>query len=115
LLDTEVNPEAMSAAVGSDGGDGLWGRVRQAAYLESHTPHEPPFTGRQFTNDEVYQSALRQQRLRHQDATIEGILDFVRMRHDSARKQLSVLRQTDPRGASGASFSGVMESLPAQV
>ena len=114
LLDTDFNPEAMAAAVGSDGGDGLWGRVRQPAYLESHTPYEPPFTGRQFTNDEVYRSALGQQRLRHRDATIEGILDFVRMRHDSARKQLKVLRKNDPQGASGASFCGVMESLPAQ-
>jgi hypothetical protein len=37
------------------------------------------------------------------------------MRHDSARKQLAELRKTDPAGSSGASFSGVMEPLPARA
>jgi len=115
LLDTEFNPEAISAAVGSEGGDGLWERVRHAAYLESHTPYDPPFTGRQFSNEEVYQAGLRQQSLRHGEAGIEGIVNFVRMRHDSARKQLAELRKTDPAGSSGASFSGAMEPLPARA
>jgi hypothetical protein len=36
----------------------------------------------------------------------------VRMRHDRAREQLAKLRAEYPRGASGASFTGVMEALP---
>ena len=52
--------------------DGLWDRVSQAAYLESGTPDGPPFTGRQFTNDEVYRSGVRQQELRHGDGERAG-------------------------------------------
>ncbi|MBJ7598143.1 CotH kinase family protein [Candidatus Nephthysia bennettiae] len=114
LLDTEFNPDSMATLVGPEGGPGLWDRVSHAAYLESHAPHEQPFTGRQFTNDEVYLGGFKQQTLHHGEAQIEGILDFVRMRHDSARRQLAGLRRTDPAGASGAGFPGVMESLPAR-
>jgi hypothetical protein len=115
LLDTEFNPDAMAALIGPEGGPGLWDRVSHAAYLESHGPHEQPFTGRQFTNDDVYLGGLKQQTLRHGEARIEGILNFVRMRHDSARRRLADLRRAHPAGASGASFPGVMESLPARA
>ena len=57
-------------------------------------------------------NALRREYL---DSMLEGIVNFVRMRHDSARKQLAELRKTDPAGSSGASFSGVMEPLPARA
>ena len=50
LLDTQFNPDAFSQQIAADSGDGLWGRVCQAAYLESATPYSQPFTGRQFTN-----------------------------------------------------------------
>jgi CotH kinase protein len=115
LLDTDFNPDSMAALVGPEGGPGLWDRVSHAAYLESHSPHEQPFTGRQFTNDEVYLGGFKQQSLHRGEAQIEGIVNFVRMRHESARSQLAALRRTHPAGASGASFSGVMESLPARA
>jgi hypothetical protein len=100
--------------VGSDG-PGLWDRIGQAAYLESHSPYEPPFTGRQFTNDEVYQSGRLQHELERGTARIEGVLNYVRMRYDSALEQLANLRRGHPAGTSGATFSGVMESLPARA
>jgi CotH kinase protein len=97
MLDTEFNPRAFTAQIGPRAEDGLWHRVRRAAYLESHTPHGQPFTGRRYGNDEVYQSGCRQHKLRHGKKTMEGIIHYVRMRHDSARAQLKQLRRTMPR------------------
>jgi hypothetical protein len=115
LLDTDFNPDSMTALIGPEGGPGLWERVRHAAYLESNSPYEQPFTGRQFTNDEVYRAGFKQTRLQHGQAQIEGVLNFVGMRYERARRQLSLLRKTDPAGASGASFPVVMEQLPARA
>jgi CotH kinase protein len=109
LLDTDFNPAATAAAIGTGG---LWDRVAQAAYLESDTPDRQPFTGRQFTNDEVYRSGRAQQELRRGDEKAEGIVHYVRMRHDSARSQLAELRRDHPVGTSGATFSGTLEPLP---
>jgi hypothetical protein len=83
LLDTEFNPGAIAAEIGADGG-GLWDRVCQAAYLESDTPDGSPFTGRQFSNDEVYRVVHEQKEVRRGATTIEGILHYVSMRYDSA-------------------------------
>ena len=115
LLETAFAPDTISAQIGSDGDGGLWDRVCHAAYLESCTLHGKPFTGRQFTNDEVYLSAYKQNELRHGDSKIEGIFHYVRMRYDSAREQLTTFRKTYPRGASGATFSGIMETLPGRA
>lgn len=101
MLDTEFNPTAITARIGARSEDGLWHRVRQAAYLESDTPHGRPFTGRRYSNHEVYQSGCRQRGLRHGKKTVEGIVHYVRMRHDSARAQLKRLRGTIPRAADG--------------
>jgi hypothetical protein len=110
MLDTEFNPGAIAAQIGVGSEGGLWHRVRQAAYLESDTPYERPFTGRRYSNDEVYQSGCRQRQLRHGKKTIEGIVHYVRMRHDSARAQLEQLRRTIPRTVDG--FPPAAERLP---
>lgn len=102
MLDTEFNPTAIAAQIGPRAEDGLWHRVRQAAYLESDTPDGRPFTGRRYNNDEVYQSGCRQRELRHGKKTMEGIVHYVRMRHDSARAQLKRQRRTMPRAADGS-------------
>jgi hypothetical protein len=112
LLDTIFCPGAFSAQIGDEGGGGLWDRTRQAAYLESDTPHGSPFTGRQFTNHQVYNSGLKQYELIGGNYKVEGIVHYVRMRHDSAREQLAKLRKRYPSGAGGEIFSGVMETLP---
>ena len=96
-------------------GGGLWGRVCQGAYLESATPYGQPFTGRQFSNDEVYRSGCLQNELRHGNEKAEGIVHYVRMRHDSARQQLGQLRKTTPRATEGAGFPAAMEPLPPQA
>ncbi len=110
MLDTEFNPRAIAAQIGVRSEDGLWHRVRQAAYLESDTPYEKPFTGRRYSNDEVYQSGCRQRQLRHRKKNIEGIVHYVCMRHDSARAQLKQLRRTIPRTVDG--FPPAAERLP---
>ncbi len=110
VLDTEFNPGAITARIGPRSEDGLWYRVRQAAYLESDTPSGQPFTGRRYSNDEVYRSACRQHELRHGKKQMEGIVHYVRMRHDSARAQLKRLRRTMPRTADG--FHMAAEQLP---
>jgi hypothetical protein len=115
LLDTEFSPDTVAAQISPDSETGLWARVRQAAYLESDTPHGAPFTGRQFTNDEVYFAGCKQNEIRHDKAKIDGILNYVRMRYDSARKQLQELRKTIPRGEGAASFPAAMEPLPGRL
>jgi hypothetical protein len=111
LLDTDFNPAAVEAVIGAGGG-GLWDRVAQAAYLESDSPNGTPFTGRQFPNDEVYRAGHQQQELRRGEEKAEGIVHYARMRHDSARAQLAVLRRDHPAGASGAAFPTAPEPLP---
>ena len=113
LIDTEFNPGTISAVIGAGSGNGLWARIRQAAYLESGTPHGQPFTGRQFTNDEVYLSGCRQNELRHGNEKIEGIVHYVRMRRDSARQQLQQLRKTTPRTTDPAAFAATLENVAA--
>ncbi len=112
LLDTQFNPDAFGERIAADSDDGLWGRVHQAAYLESATPYGQPYTGRQFTNDEVYLSGCKQNELRHGQEKAEGIVHYVRMRRDSARQQLEQVRKTTPRGTGEAAFPATMEPLP---
>jgi hypothetical protein len=110
MLDTEFNPRAFAAQIGARSDDGLWSRVRKAAYLESDSPHGRASTGRRYSNDEVYQHGCRQHQLRHGKKTVEGIAHYVRMRHDSARAQLKQLRRTMPRTVDD--FSPAAEQLP---
>ena len=113
LLATEFRPDAIDNRMRGSGPASLWSRVSQAAYLESTTPFGPPFTGRQFTNHEVYLAAEQQLELWHGESHIEGIVHFVRMRADSARRQLADLRASGTAsGASGARFPVTLEPLP---
>lgn len=115
LLDTEFGPERVAALLGAEGSgrsDGLWQLISSAAYGESTSPHGQPFTGRQFTNDEVYRAAYRQWELSRGPQFTYGIFHYTRMRYDHARQQLAELRKTYPNGASGATFPGAMEVLP---
>ncbi|TGB12121.1 CotH kinase family protein [Streptomyces sp. MZ04] len=115
LLDTEFGPERVAALIGAEGSgrtDGLWQLISSAAYGEADSPHGQPFTGRQFTNDEVYRAAYRQWELSRGSQFTYGIFHYTRMRYDHARQQLAELRKTYPNGASGAVFPGAMEVLP---
>ncbi|MFE6164622.1 CotH kinase family protein [Streptomyces sp. NPDC056486] len=115
LLDTEFGPERVAALLGAEGSgrtDGLWQLISSAAYGESTSQHGQPFTGRQFTNDEVYRAAYRQWELSRGSQFTLGIFHYTRMRYDHARQQLAELRKTYPNGASGAAFPGAMEVLP---
>jgi hypothetical protein len=89
--------------------------VIPSAYFEADHPLSPPFTGRQFTNDEVYRAGHEQQELRHGNEFTLGIYHYTRMRYDRAREQLAKLRQTYPAGASGATFPTTPEPLPGAV
>ena len=113
LLDSAFTPDLMAQRMGLNG-DGLWKRVSRAAFLESDSPDGPPFTGRQFTNNEVYQSGFQQWELRHGQERAEGIVHYTRMRYDSARAQLSRLRAAYPHGDNGHNFPQTMEALPAR-
>ena len=112
LLDTRFSPRMIAAQIGRELEGGLWDRVRQASYLESTTPDGRPFTGRKFTNHEVYWSGCRQHELRHGKAKIEGIVHYVRMRRDSARTQLKELRTTMPCATDSGEFPVAAEPLP---
>ncbi len=112
LLDSHFNPDVVGSLMGQEGDGGLWDRVRQAAYLESDTPHGQPFTGRQFSNHQVYLNGCKQWELHGGNYKVEGIIHYVRMRYDSARKQLAQLRSDYPSGASGETFSDLMEMPP---
>ena len=103
LLDTTFAPDTVTDRIGPDGG-GLWDRVQEAAYLESDTPHGPPHTGRQFSNDDLFLANGKQFELHRGETSIQAITHYVRMRHDRAREQLAVLRRVHPHGSSGAAF-----------
>jgi hypothetical protein len=109
LLDTQFNPAAIDARIGSIG---LWDRIVPGTYLESDTPYGAPFTGRQYSNDEVYRSGFKQYELRHGETFVLGIHHYVRMRYDSARSQLADLRRADPAGSSGADFDRLVAAGP---
>ena len=113
LLETYFTPQRICAQMGTPDGDGLWQRISQAAYLESDSPHGPPFTGRQFSNDEVFRAGYAQHELRHGNACVPGIYHYVKMRCDSATAQLQQLRRTYPAGASGATFPAAHHPPPA--
>jgi hypothetical protein len=115
LVEAEFTPEKVTARMGTGGGRGLWQRVSQAAYLESDTPWGQPFTGRQFTNDQVYRSGFEQNELHQGQAMIEGIVHYVRMRRDRAVEHLARLRSGVPRGSSAASFPAAFERPPRRV
>jgi CotH kinase protein len=112
LLDTVMTPTAVDAVLGLDNGSGLWDRVSRGAYLESDTPGGMPFTGRQFTNDEVYRNGYAQYELRQSGEFALGIHHYLLMRNDSARAQLARARGTGPNGSSGATFPTAPEPLP---
>jgi hypothetical protein len=114
LLDTVFSPPAVDAVLGTSGDRGLWDRAARSAYLESDTPYGAPFTGRQFTNDEVFRNGVAQDELRHGQEFALGIHHYVLMRYDSARAQLATLRRMDPRGSSGAAFPPAPEPVPGQ-
>ncbi len=115
LLDTVFTPAKIAATMGTTDGEGLWPRVCQSAYLESDTPYGAPFTGRRFSNDEVYWSGYAQHHLDNGGGSIEGIYHYTRMRYDSARQQLDGLRTTYPSGASGAQFALTRAQLALRV
>ena len=104
LLDTEFNPPAIDARIGPAQ---LWDRVVPGTYLESDSPYGAPFTGRQYTNDEVYRSGFEQLELRHGETFVLGVHHYVVMRYDSARAQLVMLRRSDPAGSSGVDFAAL--------
>jgi hypothetical protein len=112
VLDTIFSPKKFAEQIGQEFEGGLWDRVRQAAYLESTTPYGRPFTGRKFSNHEVYWNGCRQGELRHGKAKIEGILHYVRMRRDSARAQLEQLRLIMPRATDSGHSPATMEPPP---
>jgi hypothetical protein len=114
LLDTVFSPAAVDGVLGTGGEGGLWDRAARSAYLESDTPYGAPFTGRQFTNDEVFRNGFAQYELRRGEEFALGIQHYVRMRYDSARAQLAQLRRVDPSGSSGAAFPPSPEPLPEQ-
>lgn len=114
LLDTEFHPKAIATEIGGESEGGLWDRVRQAAHQESETPHGPPFTGRGYSNHEVYWNAARQSELRRGSKKVDGIVHYVRMRRDSARAQLEQLRKSLPRSTRSTDFPSAMEPLPAK-
>jgi hypothetical protein len=113
LLSTDFSGAAIAAWMGTPGGAGLWQRVNQSAYLEADLPDSSAFTGRQFSNDEVYQAGYAQEFLKHGNSNIQGIYHYVRMRSDSAWEQLKTLRATYPAGASGVDFGELAEPVPA--
>ena len=86
LLDTTLAPASIDAELAR-----LWPRVATSAYAESDTPYGAPFTGRLFSNDEVYRHVVLQWEVARPDRFINGIRHYVLMRHDRARDQLKTL------------------------
>ena len=60
----------------------------------------------------MYLTGCKQNELERGQQKTEGIIHYVRMRHDSARQQLKQLRKETPRASNGESFPDTMELLP---
>lgn len=101
----------VTKAIG-DEARGFRSRVQTAAYLESDSPNGAPHTGRQYTNDEVFRHGFNHDELHKGSLNLEGVLHYVRMRHEHAERELGELRRTHPRGSSGATFPARPESIP---
>ncbi len=87
MLDDVFNPTTIDRRI-----RGYWNLISTAAFLESDSPQGTPHTGRQFTNDQVYWNGREHRYLDYRGLHSHGILHYVRMRHDSARQQLSEWR-----------------------
>lgn len=87
FLQTQFTPEWAQTRVES-----LWKRIERSVYLESDSPQGVPHTARQFTNDQVYYNGYKQYEFDLPGSgKMEGIVNYVRMRRDSALKQLENL------------------------
>jgi spore coat protein CotH len=58
----------------------LFNHISSAAYKESDCAECSPFTGRQFSNHIFYQHNVLDQKIQHQNSTVEGIRSFTRAR-----------------------------------
>ena len=110
MLDTEFNPGAFAAQIGGTLGGrpvapGPASGLSGIQYAVRAAVHRPAVQQRRGLPER-----LQQHELRHGKKTIDGILHYVRMRHDSARAQLKWLRQRFPRTADG--FPQAAERLP---
>ncbi len=112
LNDAVFNEEWLAAQIGTENGPGLRARVQTAALLEADGPGRPAHTGRQFDNDAVFANGLSHNELNRGAFHVEGILHYVRMRHDNVKVQLQRWRQTIPKGSSGARFPAKAEAIP---
>jgi hypothetical protein len=111
LLDTVFSPAVIGQRTTAPGA--LWDRITPDVYWESDSPNGVPFSGRQFSNDEVYRTAFGQNELRRPDAMIEGIQHYTLMRYDRARAELATLRRQVPRGPS-TTFPRTPDPLPSR-
>lgn len=109
---SEIFSEAYVDEHIGDDTRGAWDRVVPAAFLEADGPRHQPHTGRQFTNDQVFFNGFRHHELQKGDQFIPGIRHYVRMRSDSASRELEALRVDNPAGASGTEFPTAPTPIP---
>jgi hypothetical protein len=111
LNDTVFNEAWLTKTIG-DEHTGLRHRIQASVFLESDSPSGVPHTGRQWTNDEVFRSGFQHNEIQRGGEHIDGILHYVRMRHDSVVQQLAELRHQHPKGSSGATFPARPTDIP---
>jgi hypothetical protein len=104
LVDQVFNETALMAMIGTPNGPGLRARAQSAALLEADGPDVAPHTGRQWTNNEVLNNGFGFNEIQRGSFHADGVLHYVRMRHDNVKDQLAKLRQRFPKGSSGATF-----------
>lgn len=92
ILQTQFNPQAIQALQAR-----FWRVIESSVYQESDTPRGQPFTGRQFTNDQVYWNGVQNHELQNGPQFIQGIYHYVVMRTESAWRQLNSTRPTSGR------------------
>jgi CotH kinase protein len=112
LNDTFLTEANVNRKVGGETGPGFRARFAASAFLEADGPSVPAHTGRQFTNDEVFANGISHNELTRGDFHVDGILHYVRMRHDNVAQQLGTLRARFPKGSSGARFPAAPDPIP---
>ncbi|WP_181780627.1 CotH kinase family protein [Pseudonocardia pini] len=87
LLETTFDPETVAATA-----DAAWQTAQRSAYLESHTPHGTPFTGRRWANHDMFRhnegEDLRYEFPNDDRRTLQAVTAFARRRHETAWAQL---------------------------
>ncbi|MBN1948001.1 MAG: CotH kinase family protein [Bradymonadales bacterium] len=112
MMDAIFTEAWFEQQIGASGEGGLWDLLEPSALLEAEEDDSQPFTGRQFTNNQLVQNGYEGRELWQDNNHSLGILQYVHLRRQSVESQLVQWRQRFPTGSSGVSFPQQPGEIP---